>query len=184
MSGTAIVQTFNGINVSSGILPSVISNNVIKNIDFTSVSPTAAASQFIPLSTSQGIWDINNNQVGAPTGNDSIKVTINVSTGTNSTSFQGGIIAFNGGNSGATITNNKVGGITTAGSATAAIIPQYLQIQGTPAQPAIISNNLVGSLTTPGYCLLQVLQLLPPVIPFKILPITAVLQPHRILQYY
>jgi hypothetical protein len=147
-SSGSITNNFNGINVTTGTLPTEISGNVIKNIDYTTVAPTAGATQFVGIVTVQGIYNVNNNQIGAPTGTDSIRITVNTSTGTIATSFLAGIQAGNGAVSSTVVSNNKVGSISVAGSTTGSIIPQFIQVQGTPVQPIIVSNNLIGSTST------------------------------------
>ena len=143
-SSGLIVNSFSGIAVTTGTLPTTISDNVIKNIDFTTVAPTTGFNVFTGIQTTQGIFNVNNNRVGAAAGTDSIRITVNTSTGPNATTFLAGLIAFNGVASGNTITNNSVGGITVAGTATTQMQPQWIQIQGTPAEPVIITNNLIG----------------------------------------
>jgi hypothetical protein len=144
----AITNLFNGMTVATGLLPTVIADNVIKNIDYTSAAPAAATSMFLTLSANNGKFEVNNNQIGAPTGNDSLKLTFNTNGGTNSTCFVAGIIAFNGTASTSNVTGNKIGGISIAGSTTALVFTQLVQFQGTPTAAANISNNLIGSTTT------------------------------------
>jgi hypothetical protein len=146
VSGVNVTQVFIGLNVTSGLIPNTIQNNTIRKIDFTTNSPGANTSMFIALNAGQGIHNINGNVIGAGTGNDLIKININA--GGASSSFLAGILAA-GVNGYYDIQNNTIGGITVGGTTTAgAIIPQWIQIQGTPTQNNIFSNNLIGSTST------------------------------------
>ncbi len=150
MSSSGIITNiFQGITVSTGLLPTLIKGNVIKNIDHITMAPTAATTMFTGLSANNGKFSLDGNQIGAPTGNDSIKITINLPTsGTPTTSFLAGIIAFNGTASTTDITNNTLGGISILGSTTSAIFTQLIQFQGTPSSNGIISGNSIGSRST------------------------------------
>lgn len=151
VSGAGVSQTFSGISVISGLIPNSIQNNVIRKIDFTTNSPTAASSMFLGINLGQGVFnvgDITGNIIGDSTGNDVIKININA--GGTANSFLAGILAaatngfFN-------IQNNTIGGITVSGTTTTgAIVPQWIQVQGTPVQNTTISNNLIGSTSTPN----------------------------------
>lgn len=150
VTGAGTIQTFPVIAVSTGLKPNSIQNNTIRKIDFTTNSPTGGTTFFSAINLTQGIFNvgtITGNTIGAATGNDAIKININA--GGTATSFIAGIIGF--GTSGYfNIQNNTIGGITIGGTATSSIIPQFIQVQNTPAQNTIISNNLIGSLTTPN----------------------------------
>jgi hypothetical protein len=143
-----IANAFQGITVSTGLLPTLVQGNVVKNIDYTSASPAAATSMFFALSLNNGKINVNNNQVGAPTGNDSLKLTFNTNGGTNNTCFTAGIITFNGTSSTTDITANKIGGITIGGSTTALVFNQIIQTQGTPSANFSVADNMIGSMTT------------------------------------
>ena len=145
-----IINSFVGIGTSTGTLPNLIANNVIKNIDLTTVSPAFNANQFVGISAISGVYDITNNQVGAPTGTDSIKITVNTSSGANITANVTGIGTFNTPSTGYTVTGNKVGGIIIIHNTTGTIQAQLISVAGSPTTPVVINNNLIGSLTTPN----------------------------------
>lgn len=150
VSGAGVSHTFSGISVTTGLLPTSIQNNTIRKINYTTNTPTVATNVFLGISVIQGIFNIGTitgNTIGSSTVNGSITLTIN--TGGSFSNFLAGILAapINGY---ANIQNNTIGGWTIGGTVTtgAAIIPQYIQIQGTPAQDFSVSNNLIGSTTT------------------------------------
>ncbi len=151
VSGVGVSQTFIGMSIITGLIPNSIQNNVIRNIDFTTNAPTAAASVWLGINAGNGIHAIGTqtgNIIGNATGTGALKVTVNA--GGAVSSFLAGIqsSAVNGY---ADIRNNVIGGITIAGSTTAGgIIPQWIQSQGTPQNTTTISNNLIGSFTTPN----------------------------------
>lgn len=148
VSGAGVSQTFNGITVTSGLIPNSIQGNIIRNIDFTTNSPAAATSLWLGISTAQGIHNIgttSGNIIGSATGNSINK--INVNSGGTTNTFLAGIFAASAAGYVA-IQNNTIGGITIAGTTTAGIVPQWIQNQGTPSQSVIISNNLIGSTST------------------------------------
>lgn len=151
VSGAGVSQTFAGISVVTGLIPNSIQNNIIRKIDYTTNAPTAAASVFLAMNLGQGIYNVGNiagNTIGTATGNDAIKITINAGGAVNS--FLAGIFAA-GGSGYFNIQNNTIGGITVGGTtSTGGIIPQWIQVQGTPSQNTIINNNLIGSTTTPN----------------------------------
>lgn len=167
VSGAGVSQTFAGIVATTGLIPNSIQNNTIRKIDFTTNAPTAAASVFLGLSFSQGIYNVGTvtgNTIGSTTGNDAIKITINAGGSVNS--FIAGILggAVNGYFD---IRNNSIGGITVAGTtSTGGIVPQWIQVQGTPSQNCIIANNTIGSTTTPNS--LRLLATAPAVVSFGI----------------
>jgi len=149
VSGAGVSQTFVGISVTTGLIPNSIQNNTIRKIDYTTNAPAAAASMFLGINLGQGIFNVGNitgNTIGAPTGNDAIKITINAGGAVNS--FLAGILAV-ATNGYFNIQNNTIGGITVAGTTTTGgIIPQWIQVQGTPTQNTTVTNNLIGSTTT------------------------------------
>ncbi|HRF66858.1 MAG TPA: hypothetical protein PK605_05165 [Ignavibacteria bacterium] len=148
VGGTAIVHTFIPISLTTGLIPNTVSGNVIRNIDFTTVSPTAAATQFAGMSLAAGLYNVSGNTIGATTGNGSIKLTINVSTGTNSTSFLAGVLFGSTSPCGMDMLNNNIGSITIAGTATAAVFMQCVQHQGNPVTTSLFQGNVIGSTTT------------------------------------
>jgi hypothetical protein len=167
VAGVGVSQTMAGIIVTSGLIPNSIQNNTIRKIDFTTNAPAAAASVWLGIQGAQGIFNIGNiagNTIGSGTGQDHIKLTINA--GGAVSSFIAGI-QFAGLAGYANIQNNTIGGITINGSTiTGAIIPQWIQIQGTPSQTTTISNNLIGSLVTANS--IRNLATAPPVIGFAV----------------
>jgi trimeric autotransporter adhesin len=149
VSGAGVSQVFTGMNIGTGQIPNSIQNNVIRGIDFTTNSPTAAASVWLGINVGNGIHAVGTqtgNVIGAPTGNGALKITVNAGGAVSSflAGIQSGAV-----NGYADIRNNSIGGINIAGSTTAGgIIPQWIQSQGTPQSTITISNNLIGSLTT------------------------------------
>lgn len=148
VGGTAIVHTFIPIVMTTGLIPNTISGNVIRNLDFTTVSPTAAATSFAGMSLAQGFYNVTGNTIGSPTGTGNIKLTINVSTGTNSTCFLAGVLFGSASPCGMDFLNNNIGSITIAGTATTAVFMQCVQHQGNPVTTSLIQGNLIGSTTT------------------------------------
>lgn len=149
VSGAGVSQNFIGINATTGLIPNFIDGNVIQKIDFITNAPTGNTSVWIGISTGQGIYSIGTltgNILGASTGNGINKITIN--SGGAGGSFMAGIIsaAVSGYSD---IRNNIIGGFNISGTnATANILPQWIQLQGTPVQSNTVTNNLIGSLTT------------------------------------
>ena len=149
VSGAGVSETFGAINVTSGLIPNSIQGNTIRKIDFTTNAPTAAATVWFGISVAQGVHNIGNttgNVIGDASITGSIKITINAGGAVNS--FIAGVLAaattstFN-------IQNNTISGITVAGTTSAGgVIPQWIQIQGTPASATTISGNTIGSTTT------------------------------------
>lgn len=148
VSGVGVTHTFSAITVVSGMIPNSIQGNVIRKIDYTTNAPTANTTMWNAISLGQGIYNVGNltgNTIGDATGLDHIKITIN--TGGGASSFLAGILAATT-NGSYTIQNNTVAGITVAGTTTTTIIPQWIQIQGTPSATTTCTNNLIGSTTT------------------------------------
>ncbi len=145
---SSITHVFIPLTVSTGMIPNTITGNTIRNIDFTTVSPSANASQFVAMNIAQGLHTISGNTVGSTTTTGNIKVTINVSTGTNATSFLAGLLFGSTASCGVDFTNNTIGSISIAGSATASVFMQVVQIQGNPVASPLIQGNLIGSTTT------------------------------------
>jgi len=150
VSGT-VYTSFIGLLVSTGQIPNYIEGNVIRNIDFTTNAPTANATIFNPIQAANGIHSVGTltgNVIGIPNGTGSIKININ--TGGASSAFLAGIFAV-ATNGSYAVRNNTIGGITIGGTnTTGAIIPQWIQSQGTPAQNLDVSNNVIGSVSTPS----------------------------------
>jgi len=145
-----ITQTFGAISVTTGLIPNSIQGNVIRKIDYTSTSPTANTTMWFGINLGQGIHNLGTstgNTVGDGSSNGSIKITLN--TGGTASAFLAGILASTI-NGSYTIQNNSIGGITIAGTAVTTIIPQWIQVQGTPATAPIISGNTIGSTTVPN----------------------------------
>jgi len=148
VGGTAIVHTFIPIFMTTGLIPNTVSGNIIRNIDFTTVSPTAAATSFAGMSLAQGFYNVTGNTIGATTGNNSVKITINLSTGTNNTCFLAGVLFGSASPCGMDFTNNNIGSITIAGTATSAVFMQCVQHQGNPVTTSLIQGNVIGSTST------------------------------------
>jgi hypothetical protein len=148
VGGTAIVHTFIPIAMTTGLIPNTVSGNVIRNIDFTTVSPTAAATSFAGMSLAQGFYNVTGNTIGNSTGTGNIKITINVSTGTNNTCFLAGVLFGSASPCGMDFLNNNIGSITIAGTATSAVFMQCVQHQGNPVTTSLIQSNVIGSTTT------------------------------------
>jgi hypothetical protein len=144
VSGVGTSQTFGGISVVTGLIPNQIQGNTIRRIDFTTNTPTAAATNWFGINLGQGIHNVGTttgNTIGDIATNSSIKITLNA--GGAVSNFLAGILASTGAGS-YTIQNNTIAGITIAGTTTGAVIPQWIQIQGTPSQTTIVSNNTIG----------------------------------------
>jgi hypothetical protein len=142
------INVYVGITFSSGTIPSTISNNIIKQVDLESFRPSSNSLIFTGISYGSGVAAIDNNQIGAPTGNDSVKVNITTSTNAGSP-FVVGIgptYGLNGYSS--TINDNKIGGITLNGNHTGNTFFQGISLSGNPAQALVINNNLIGSTST------------------------------------
>lgn len=164
VSGAGTTQTFFVINITTGLIPNTIQNNTIRRIDFTTNAPAANATMFSGILGGQGIHNIYGNTIGAGTGNDLIKININL--GGAASSFLSGIQG-NAINGYFNIQNNSIGGITINGTTTGGtIIPQWIQLQGTPSQNNVVSNNIIGSTTTPNS--IRQLATLPSVVSFGI----------------
>ena len=139
-------HTFTGIFLATGLIPSTVQNNTVRKINYTTIAPSANTSMFIGISVGQGNINVANNTIGAATGTGAISVNIN--TGGTSSSFTAGILsaAVNGV---VNVTGNTIGGWNFGGTVTnAALIPQHIQYQGTPAGNFSVSNNMIGSTTT------------------------------------
>jgi hypothetical protein len=139
-------QTFGAISVTTSLLPSIVQNNVITKINYSSIAPAANTTMFSGISVTQGNINVQNNTIGAATGTGAI--AININTGGTGSSFLAGVLsaATNGTHN---VTGNTIGGWTLAGTNTVgSYIPQYIQVQGTPTQNFSISNNVIGSTST------------------------------------
>lgn len=149
VSGASVTQTFGGINMTTGMIPNSVQNNVIRKIDFSTCAPTANSTMWFGISANQGIYNIGTiagNTIGDGASNGSLK--INILTGGTSSSFISGILgaAINGNMN---IRNNTIAGITIAGTNTAgAIIQQWIQVQGTPSATTSVIGNTIGSTST------------------------------------
>ncbi len=145
VSGAGTSQTFIGILLSTGLIPNNVHNNTIRRIDFTTNVPAAAATIFSAINTAQGVHLIGSaggNTIGDTLVINSIKVTTNA--GGAVSAFMAGI--FTGNQAGyVTIQNNTIAGISVSGATTNAVIPQWIQNQGTPSDACNISNNKIGS---------------------------------------
>ncbi len=149
VSGASITQTFGGINMTTGMIPNSVQNNVIRKIDFSTCAPTSNSTMWFGISANQGVYNIGTiagNTIGDGASTGSLK--INILTGGTSSSFFAGILgaAVNGYMN---IRNNTIAGITIGGTNTAgAIIPQWIQVQGTPSATTSVIGNTIGSATT------------------------------------
>ena len=149
VSGASVTQTFGGINMTTGMIPNSVQNNVIRKIDFSTCAPTANTTMWFGISANQGVYNIGTitgNTIGDGASTGSLK--INILTGGSSSSFFAGILAaaLNGSMN---IRNNTIAGITISGTNTAgAIIPQWIQVQGTPSATTSVIGNTIGSATT------------------------------------
>ena len=145
VSGTNISQSFSAISVASGQLNNDIVSNTITKIDYTTQSPASPSSVVSMIFVGQGVHNVASNVIGGFFGNDLIKVRVNAgSTGTAFSSF----IFSSSTNGYSNIFSNTIGGITHSGTSTANVVPQYIQIQGTPSQQVSVSGNVIGSTTT------------------------------------
>jgi len=147
---TGVTHTFGAISVTSGLIPNSIQGNIIRKIDYTTTSPSANATMWFGINLGQGVHNVGTttgNTVGDGASTGSIKITIN--SGGTASAFLAGVLASTI-NGSYTIQNNTIGGITIAGTSTTTIIPQWIQVQGTPAAPTTISNNTIGSTTVPN----------------------------------
>jgi len=148
VSGVGVSQQFGGISLTTGLIPNSIQGNVIRRVDFTTNAPTGAATVWFGMNLGQGIHNVgtttgNTMGDGAITG--SLKITINA--GGAVSSFLAGFLAATV-NGSYVIQNNTIAGITIAGSTVAGpIIPQWIQIQGTPSANTVITGNTIGSTT-------------------------------------
>ncbi|MBL8015712.1 MAG: hypothetical protein JNK43_00455, partial [Ignavibacteria bacterium] len=142
---SSITHVFIPLTVSTGMIPNTITGNTIRNIDFTTVSPSANATQFAAINILQGLHNVSGNTIGSPVTTGNIKININLSTGTNATSFLAGILFGSANPCGFDFTNNSIGSISIAGSATAAIFMQVVQIQGNPVAAPLVQGNVIGS---------------------------------------
>lgn len=151
VSGVGVSQTFGGIAVTTGLIPNSIQGNVIRKIDYTTNTPTAAATVWFGISVGQGVHNIGTttgNTIGDGTTTGSLKITINA--GGAVSSFLAGILCATT-NGSYNVQNNTIAGITIAGSTTVGgIIPQWIQIQGTPSAATVITGNVIGSVTVPN----------------------------------
>ena len=149
-SGTA-TQTFGAISIGTGLIPTSIQNNIIRKIDYTSQTPTAPSTMWFGINISQGIFNVGTttgNVIGDAAAANSIKITMN--TGGTQTTFLAGILCAPV-NGYATLNNNTVAGINMSGTNTStAVIPQWIQIQGTPNANTTVNNNTIGSTTVPN----------------------------------
>ena len=142
---SSITHVFIPLTVSTGLIPNTVTGNTIRNIDFTTVSPTANATQFAAMNIGQGFHTVSGNTIGSPTTTGNIKININVSTGTNATSFLAGLLFGTTATCGIDFLNNNIGSITIGGSATAAVFMQVVQIQGNPVAAPLLQGNVIGS---------------------------------------
>ncbi|HMT11577.1 MAG TPA: hypothetical protein PKA39_08140, partial [Ignavibacteria bacterium] len=142
---SSITHVFIPLTVSTGLIPNTVTGNTIRNIDFTTVSPTANATQFAAMNLAQGFFTVSGNTIGSPTTTGNIKININVSTGTNATSFLAGLLFGTSATCGIDFLNNNIGSITIGGSATAAVFMQTIQIQGNPVAAPLLQGNVIGS---------------------------------------
>ncbi len=143
-----------GIQITSGTKPSVVSGNVVKNIEIITNAPTGNSVLFGGLLHSQGVVNINNNQIGANTGNDSIKINIAANTSTNASAFVIGIYsAVTSAGSKIDIENNIVGAFTMGGTIASTTTGGFnyngIYVVNTPLDTIRITNNTIGSTTTP-----------------------------------
>ncbi|MFZ4772282.1 MAG: beta strand repeat-containing protein, partial [Ferruginibacter sp.] len=132
---SAQTHGFFGIDLWVGTTTtSSIQNNTIKNINYT----TTAQTPFYGINISSGnvnIGTVTGNTIGSTTGNGSISLT----SSTNFTISEG---IKNGGSGTVNIQNNKIGGITIIGAASAGHSFYGIDASG---GSSIISNNTIGS---------------------------------------
>lgn len=151
VSGVGVSHTFAAISVITGLIPNSIQGNVIRKIDFTTNTPTGATSVWLGFNLGQGVHNVGNttgNIIGDGTTTGSLKITINAGGAVNS--FLAGILCATT-NGSYNVQNNTIAGITIAGSTTTGgIIPQWIQIQGTPSAATVITGNVIGSVTVPN----------------------------------
>ena len=145
---STVTATFEAIRVQSGLIPTIIDSNIIKQIDFTTFSNQATAA-FTGIVTTQGNITVNNNQIGAETGTDSIKITVNANTTVNLTTKMYMMFTANTGITGTTVfTNNRIGGITALGSANGPMNFFGLFVSGLIENAVSVQGNKIGSTVT------------------------------------
>lgn len=148
VSGASVTQTFGAINLITGLIPNSIQNNTIRKIDFSTCAPVSNSTMWAGITASQGIYNIGTttgNTIGDATTTGSLK--INILAGGSSSSFFAGILASSV-NGSMDIRNNTIAGITIGGTNTLGpVIPQWIQLQGTPAATSSLIGNTIGSTT-------------------------------------
>ncbi|PKP23117.1 MAG: hypothetical protein CVU05_00905 [Bacteroidetes bacterium HGW-Bacteroidetes-21] len=141
ISNTGYILTLYGINVTvsnSGV--SEITNNYIKNINFTTYPSSTGTVRFLAIS-STGRINVNNNIIGDElTG--SIVITINA----NST-YSGGVTGIIKNGDG-TVNNNKIGSFSINGTISAQLLFNAIQITGSLINDVTISGNIIGNANT------------------------------------
>ncbi|OFY37437.1 MAG: hypothetical protein A2W91_15100 [Bacteroidetes bacterium GWF2_38_335] len=141
MGTTGYILTFYGINVTvsnSGV--SLIENNTIKNINFTTYPHSSGTVRFLAIA-STGRIDVNDNLIGdESTG--SITITINA----NST-YSGGVSGILKDGDG-TVNNNRIGSFSINGTIPYQLLFNAIQITGTLINDVIIDGNIIGHETT------------------------------------
>ncbi len=143
--------SFAGILVSTGTIPSEVSNNVVKNIDLNTVAtPTVSATNFVGIGVGLGKFSVLQNQVGSIIGNDSLKITINTNASVNGEANFIGMYSFSPSASTVYFANNKVGGITLAGTTTGTVSSQFILATNSPIANPVFEFNTIGSTITPN----------------------------------
>jgi hypothetical protein len=137
--------SYRGIEMTVGTTgASDVQGNTISNINFsTTIGTTTAAGIFSGISVLAGTVNIGSttgNTIGSTTGNDAIQVSSTASLG-----LINGIYASSVGT--VAISNNKIGGFSTSGTATIGYTFNGIYTVGTLGNFAI-SNNNVGSTST------------------------------------
>ena len=145
---TAYYPYFRGIYMTcstTGI--SYIRNNVIKNINFTTMPSYSGEFLFFPIMAAAGRIDVISNTIGDATDatlTPSITLTINANATPTFEASNMGIYKEGDGS----VLNNVMGSISLAGSIAAECRFYGIQILGTLISDALVSGNVIGNSST------------------------------------
>lgn len=145
---SASTITFSGIQLKAGTTnASTISNNVIKNIDFTGwANNSASSANFYGIYAEAGKIDVTGNILG-DNSTGSVLLTINQGTGGASTYVTYIFLLRHGGTSGS-ISNNTFGSLTIAGSHDQSRAFYGIYKSGAMTADFTFSNNTIGNEST------------------------------------